>query len=149
MKKTKNNKGFSLVELIVVVLILGILAVAVTPQVMKWVGKSKVSADKDSANALKSAVTTALADWQAEDGGKLGATGSDLQVKIGAGTAPYSFTAFDSGSWTDDAKLITRINEVTSGDYPNSKYDANGFTVKIFGGTGKVEITYGAKNVTE
>ncbi|MCI5848904.1 MAG: type II secretion system GspH family protein, partial [Lachnoclostridium sp.] len=38
MKRTKkNNKGFSLVELIVVVLIMAIIAVALAPQVMKWV----------------------------------------------------------------------------------------------------------------
>ena len=42
----KNNKGFSLAELIVVVLILGILAVAVTPQIMNWVNKSKVGKDE-------------------------------------------------------------------------------------------------------
>ena len=47
MKKTKkmNNKGFSLVELIVVVLIMAIIAVALAPQVMKWVNNSRVSSD--------------------------------------------------------------------------------------------------------
>ena len=41
----KDNKGFSLVELIVVVLIMGILAVALTPQVLKWVNNSRVAND--------------------------------------------------------------------------------------------------------
>ncbi len=56
----KNNKGFSLVELIVVVLIMGILAVALTPQVMKWVDKSRIAADKDTLQAVKSAAALAF-----------------------------------------------------------------------------------------
>lgn len=156
MKKTKNNKGFSLVELIVVVLILGILAVAVTPQVMKWVGKSKISADKDSANALKSSITTALADWQAEDNGKIPATGSgatNLVVEdFGAGNSAPTTFAFKTGSgtgWSDTDKLINRIKEVTAGDYPFTKYDDDGFDIEIEVGTGKVTIDYGAKSITE
>ncbi len=155
MKKTKNNKGFSLVELIVVVLILGILAVAVTPQVMKWVGKSKISADKDSANALKSAITTALADWQAQDNGKIPTATTATNLKVTDfgknNTAPTTF-AFDSGSgtgWSDTDKLINRIKEVTAGDYPFTKYDNLGFDIEIEAVTGKVTINYTAKTITE
>ena len=34
-EKKRNNKGFSLVELIVVILIMAVIAVALAPQVMK------------------------------------------------------------------------------------------------------------------
>lgn len=53
MKKIKkNNKGFSLVELIVVILIMAIIAVALAPQVMKWVDKSKKATDAQNYDAL-------------------------------------------------------------------------------------------------
>ena len=51
----KNNKGFSLVELIVVVLIMAIIAVAMAPQVMKWVDKSRQAKDSSNYDALFSA----------------------------------------------------------------------------------------------
>ena len=60
--KKMNNKGFSLVELIVVVLIMAIIAVALAPQVMKWVEKSRLSADRDTYENLISNVQVALVD---------------------------------------------------------------------------------------
>lgn len=64
MKKftKKNNKGFSLVELIVVVLIMAIIAVALSPQVMKWVGNARIAADNTSYNALVSNAQLAYAN---------------------------------------------------------------------------------------
>lgn len=69
MKRTKkNNKGFSLVELIVVVLIMAIIAVALAPQVMKWVNESRKSADASTYDTVVAAAQDALADeaaWNA------------------------------------------------------------------------------------
>lgn len=61
MKKfaKKNNKGFSLVELIVVVLIMAIIAVALAPQVMKWVNNARISADVTSYDSMISTVQLA------------------------------------------------------------------------------------------
>jgi len=58
----KDNKGFSLVELIVVVLIMAIIAVALAPQVIKWVNNSRISSDNNTKEAIISAVQTCLTD---------------------------------------------------------------------------------------
>ena len=41
----KNNKGFTLVELIVVVAVLAVITVVAAPQYIKYVEKSKVGTD--------------------------------------------------------------------------------------------------------
>ncbi len=60
--KKMNNKGFSLVELIVVVLIMAIIAVALAPQVMKWVENSRKSNDIEAYNTVLEACNVAAAD---------------------------------------------------------------------------------------
>ncbi len=55
-----DNKGFSLVELIVVVLIMGILTMGLTPQVLRWVNNARKASDLDYMHNLESAVSLAL-----------------------------------------------------------------------------------------
>ena len=59
MKKT-NKKGFSLVELIIVIAIMAILAGAIAPALIKYIDKSRKSNDVSSAKTIKTAVETAL-----------------------------------------------------------------------------------------
>jgi len=59
MKKT-NNKGFSLVELIIVIAIMAILAGAIAPALIRYIDKSRKSNDVTAAKSIKTAIETAL-----------------------------------------------------------------------------------------
>lgn len=61
-KNDKNAKGFSLIELVIVVSVLSILAAIVAPQVNKLVLKSKVSRLEGELKAFKTALGTIYAD---------------------------------------------------------------------------------------
>lgn len=57
----RNNKGFSLVELIVVIAIMAILAAVAIPTFAGFINKANVAADEGFANDIEYAVELALA----------------------------------------------------------------------------------------
>lgn len=65
MKKT--NKGFSMVELIIVIAIMAILAGAIAPALIKYINKSRLSTDIQTGTSLATAMQTALANEAAFD----------------------------------------------------------------------------------
>ena len=88
--KKMNNKGFSLVELIIVIAIMAILIAVLAPQYIKYVEKSRRSADLDNYQAIINAVQTAFADedYNASLSGLtaftvVGSKGNSLQINGG------------------------------------------------------------------
>ena len=114
--KKMNNKGFSLVELIVVVLIMAIIAVALAPQVMKWVENSRLSTDCETYDQMISNLQIALTDKN------LGASVTESQYWI-----TNSGTALQTGG---DADISTALEKVNS-SWADAKSKVSDATYKI------------------
>ncbi len=62
-----KNKGFSLVELIIVIAIMAILAAAIAPALIRYIDKSRKADDLTAGGTINSAMSAALANEDAYD----------------------------------------------------------------------------------
>ncbi len=124
-EKKRNNKGFSLVELIVVILIMAVIAVALAPQVMKWVGRSKVSTDRNNIGQIESAVNAGVADYMAQN--STAELAGDLKFYIskdGKGLTTEINANYNSSKEPTDA-VIPFIKEAMNSKYPTTQSKAD------------------------
>ena len=82
-KVKKNNKGFTLVELIIVIAIIAILVAVLAPNYVKYVDRSRWSSDRNDCETLLGEIKTAIIDVQNEDG-----TVNNATMTITANTTP-------------------------------------------------------------
>ena len=82
--KKMNNKGFSLVELIIVIAIMAILVGALAPQFFKYLESSRQSTDIDSIATYKTAVEAAVMDSAGGDGS---ISGAEITITTGGGSS--------------------------------------------------------------
>ncbi|SEQ08031.1 prepilin-type N-terminal cleavage/methylation domain-containing protein [Lachnospiraceae bacterium RM5] len=66
--KKMNNKGFSLIELIIVIAIMAILVAIIAPNLTKYLGKSKSKTDAKNADEIAQQIQTAITDYETDNG---------------------------------------------------------------------------------
>ena len=121
-----KNKGFSLVELIIVIAIMAILAAAIAPALIRYIDKSRRSDDVAAGETINTATQAALANEDAYD---------EIQdfMPTTAGAATVVATApkdkpFIKGSGVTSGTMATFLSEVNSscgGNSPKLKYTKN------------------------
>ncbi len=63
-KKLQSKSGFTLVELIVVIVIMGILTAALVPTVTGYVGDAKIKVSESNLRMIEQAANLYLTDWE-------------------------------------------------------------------------------------
>lgn len=138
--KKMNNKGFSLVELIIVIAIMAVLVGVLAPQFLKYVEDSRVQKDESAAAEVLNAVKIALS---VEDVYKEADSGETVAVKDGTITV------------TGNDKLDTELKKTITAseiDFTSKKHDTETYTITITisasAGTVDVKGAWGASSST-
>lgn len=133
MKKIyKNNKGFTLVELIVVIAVLAVITIVATPKLIEYVEKARKGTDE---NAIWEVAHAAEVAYH-EDGNK---TADNVMV---VRVDPNGSAAYGSGGKTENNTSATestdflhqRVNEIVAEDsykYKSIAYRAHTFTITV------------------
>ena len=110
MKKfRKNNKGFTLVELIIVIAIIAILTAVAAPQYIKYVDKARWSKDQNIAASVLTTVEAAAIDYNSDED-------PDNDIKGTAADAPVTVTFNATGIHAAEGSSLETALEDAFGD---------------------------------
>ena len=112
--KKMNNKGFSLVELIVVIAIMGVLMVVLAPQYLRYVEKSRLQKDNSAIAEIAENIKIAVSD----------------DAVVGEEFDGATITVGNAGYTCDDtalaAELVKTVGETDAVKLTSNTYKDNG-----------------------
>ncbi|MDE6627483.1 MAG: type II secretion system GspH family protein [Lachnospiraceae bacterium] len=129
-----KNRGFSLVELLIIIAIMAVLSGALAPMLIRYINKSRLSTDIDSGKALATALMSAAADESVGDAAE------------GYSGGPHPVSQMADGAFKNAVFSVLGTDELVG----KSKKDVDGnafphpeFYYTLDTETGKVEVYYG------
>ena len=132
--KKMNNKGFSLIELIIVIAIMAILVAIIAPNLTKYLGKSKTKTDQKNLDEVKQQVQNAISDASTDE-----VTVPTGNIKVSASGSTVTVT----GGSTDFNNIL---KTVLKGSNTKSKVDTSKTKIS-FDISGSVSSGYEVNNV--
>ncbi len=133
MKKLTNQKGFTLIELMIVVAIIGILAAVAIPQYQNFTKKSKAS----EAKVILDGIITAEAAYFAESDTFAG----DLTT-LGSPDSPRKYYTYNADPTGPNTSVIVTAAPNTTGTNAGL---VKTWTIRYWGVSGKKSETYPAQ----
>ena len=115
-KKLGQNKGFTLVELLIVIAILGVLAAVVVPNVVGLAGKGQTEAAKTEFSSVQTAMDIMMASHQPALTAVTATSATANMSSFPTGTPLYPGylrTATSKGTYSCDATGL--VTQVTTG----------------------------------
>ena len=145
MKKLKkmNNKGFSLIELIIVIAIMAVLVAVIAPNLTSYIGNSKKKTDNSNADSIEGIINTQLQNYGSDDDITAMANTEDdamtayetvqelLEAGAGAGDPADPYTSIFEKNVLDN--IPEKYYDVANSYQVNTKQDSVTFWLKIEG----------------
>ncbi len=133
-----GNKGFSLIELIIVVAIMAVLIAVLAPIYLRYVEKSKQGKDYEVAGVVQHAVTVAMSDTSIQDRPSV--------------FGPASLDLIDNGSMPVFAAAVkeyigtSSLNTFASDNICSNMYRGSDIMLEIDAASEKVLVTVSANS---
>lgn len=124
----KNNKGFSLIELIVVVAIMAVLVGVLAPTYLKYVENSRIQKDVSAVGEVVNAVKVAMADEKVN-------TATTAEKFVVTGGTKLTFSA--SSDKKLEKELASIVKEI---DLTSNAFKEKSVTISVSNTSGDVTI---------